>query len=86
MLTVEDFKKLSRLGNEGYHIYIDGEEVHGLLYDEEVDWMEYVDGTEAMCCNFTFVLDRYTIVQDLREFQKAEWTVEKHEEVNWHDL
>jgi hypothetical protein len=81
MVTVEDFKKLSKLEGEGCHIFIDGDEVQGLHYDEDLDWEEFVDAREEMCCTFTFV--RYTTVQYLTEYQDAEWTVERCADVNW---
>jgi len=83
MITVEDFKKLSKLEEEGYHIYIGGDEVAGLSYDNELDWNEFVDGCEEMICTFSFVDDRYDTVQYLTEFKDAKWTVEKHEEIEW---
>lgn len=85
MVEVEDFKKLGKL-EKGYHIFIDGEEVHGLHYDKELDWDEFVDGCEEMLCTFTFVLDRYTTIQYLKEFQNAEWTVERCEDIDWRSL
>ena len=86
MVTVEDFRKLSKLEKKGYHIFIDGEEVYGLHYDEELDWNEFVDGCEEMLCTFTFVLDRYTVVQYLTEFKDAECTVERCEDIDWRSL
>lgn len=86
MVTVKDFRKLIDLEKQGYHIYVDGEEIHGLLYDENEDWTEYKDACEEMVCSFTFVLDRYTIVQGLREHQNAEWTVERHTSVKWREF
>ncbi len=88
MITVEDFKKLSKLESKGYHIFVDGEEVHGLQYDEEEDWTEYLDAREEQVCTFLFVDDRYTTVQCLsdKDLQNANWTVEKHKEVDWRAL
>ena len=83
MLTVEDFRKLGKMESDGYHIYIDGDEVYGLDYDEDVDWMEFLDASEEMRCTFTFVDDKYQIVQYLKNFQNSEWTVERHEVVEW---
>lgn len=80
MVTVDDFRELMTLEAD-CHIFIDGEEAHGLHYDKELDPEEFIDGCEEMRCTFTFVLDRYTTVQYL-----TEWTMEKCENVDWRSL
>lgn len=85
MITATEFKKLMALDQLGYHVYLDGEEVQGLMYDTESDYNDFVDGCEEMLCNFTFTNDRYTMVQDLNR-ANGNWTVEKHEEIDWRNL
>lgn len=82
MVTVADFKKLIKL-DQAHHIFIDGEEVDGLHYDEELDWTEFVGACEEIRCTFTFVDDRYTTVHYLTEFNNAEWTVGRCESIDW---
>lgn len=80
MITVEDFKKLIELQNNGLWIFCGDEEVCGLMYDEEVDPEEFIlpkgcTDAREMCCSFTFENDRYTTVCSLDKYKNNEWTV-----------
>jgi len=84
MITVADFRKLLDLEQKDYHIFIDGDEICGLMYDEDIDPEEFVDGNEEMRCTFSWVDDKYGIICYLEEHKKCNWTVEKpSEEVDW---
>jgi hypothetical protein len=87
MINAADFKKLLALEQKDYRIFIDNEEVSGLVYDEDLDPEEFIDGTEeSIRCHFSFVHDRYDTICYLEEYKKGNWTVEKHEEVDWRSL
>lgn len=80
MITVEDFKKLIELENSGLWIFCDGEEVCGLMYDNEIDPEEFIlpkgcTDAREMCCHFHFENDRYTTVCCLNEYKNGTWTV-----------
>ena len=85
MITVQDFKKLVALQEEGCVIYCDGDTVSLFYNSEGYDDFNGTDEAAKYACTFTFINDHYTIVFTLldNDYKDSEWTVKRFTEVNW---